>query len=440
MFLPSPRGSSAPGAPSAGPPASIAAAYENAQVFFSLLDALPPDGLAPSPANSRPNWTACSRSPIPSVSESCGIQLMTIHKAKGLGFDVVVVPGLERTASGDDNPLVCSLERIDPWRPGETEFLVAPIGLHGEDTEPLYRWVRRQRQIRFDEERKRLFYVACTRARRELHLLGAAVYGASGLRPPTKAACSQTAWPALQDEFEAAARAPQPASAQPRVLAFPAPGVLEEVAAVAAPDSAPGPRRLLLDTEPVPGHSKCRCCRHISRPLARCARFPPSRGIAPGPPDRLHGAYHAAAPRAGSCRPSPRPISVPGPPACSAPPLSPAKPSRLPPPTVTKMLRACAADPVCRWILAAHPDAQSEVSWSGYLPEDPARACAPSAPIASFAPVPRRWPKAPMSSGSSTTRPAPALPARSSLRRSALAMRRSWKPTPASFAPCTGRR
>ena len=35
--------------------------------------------------------------------------------------------------------------------------------------------------------------------------------------------------------------------------------------------------------------------------------------------------------------------------------------------TVTKMLLACAADPVCRWILASHPEAQSEPSWTGFL-------------------------------------------------------------------------
>jgi hypothetical protein len=33
---------------------------------------------------------------------------------------------------------------------------------------------------------------------------------------------------------------------------------------------------------------------------------------------------------------------------------------------VTNLLLACAADPVCRWILAPHPEAQSEASWSGF--------------------------------------------------------------------------
>ncbi|HEX3985018.1 MAG TPA: UvrD-helicase domain-containing protein [Acidobacteriaceae bacterium] len=352
-----------------GPACVDAASYENVQAFFTLLDALPPDGLAPFTGEFAAELDRLFARPDPSVSDTCGIQLMTIHKAKGLGFDVVIVPGLERTASGDDNSLVCSLERIDPWRPGETEFLVAPIGLHGEDTEPLYRWVRRQRQIRFNEERKRLFYVACTRARRELHLLGAAVYGASGLQPPGKDSLLATAWPALQEEFEAATRAPQPASAPARVLAFPTPGVIGELAAGADSGSATGPRRLLLDIEPLPvttnvavavtspaGSSETP---QFARPEgSRQARLIGStvhtmlQRLGPGLANRAPADLRARA--AGLLRAAA--LTGDGLPSATA--------------AVTKMLRACADDPVCRWILAAHPDAQSEVSWSVYLDEE----------------------------------------------------------------------
>ncbi len=351
-----------------GPACLDAGAYENAQVFFSLLDALPPDGLAPFTGDFAAELNRLFAQPDPSVSETCGIQLMTIHKAKGLGFDVVMVPGLDRTSSGDDNPLVCSLERIDPWRPGENEFLVAPIGLHGEDTDPLYRWVRRQRQMRFDEERKRLFYVACTRARRELHLLGAAVYGASGLRPANKESLLATAWPALQNDFEAVARAPQPAAA-PRVLAFPSPGILEEVAAAADPVSAPGPRRLLLDAEPLPGAPDVTLAEKLVTGSSDTPDFRRPEGSRQA---RLIGsAVHTMLQRLGPDL------------AATAPADLRARASSLlraaaltgdaltsATAAVTKMLRACAADPVCQWILAAHPDAQSEASWSGYLPEE----------------------------------------------------------------------
>ncbi|HEY1806994.1 MAG TPA: 3'-5' exonuclease, partial [Acidobacteriaceae bacterium] len=351
-----------------GPACLDAAAYENAQVFFSLLDALPPDGLAPFTGEFAAELDRLFAQPDPSVSGTCGIQLMTIHKAKGLGFDVVLVPGLDRTSSGDDNPLVCSLERIDPGHPGETEFLVAPIGMHGENTEPLYRWVRRQRQMRFDEERKRLFYVACTRARRELHLFGAAVYGASGLSAPNKDSLLKTAWPALQDDFETAARAPEPVVA-PRVLSFPAPAVLEELAAAAVPVSAPSPRRLLLDIEPLPREENVTAAgiSVTGSPDSPDYRRPEGSRQARLIGSTVHTLMQRLGPHLSAISPADlraRTASLFRAAALTGDALSSATT------TVTKMLRACAADPVCQWILAPHPDAQSEASWSGFLAQE----------------------------------------------------------------------
>jgi ATP-dependent exoDNAse (exonuclease V) beta subunit len=360
-----------------GPACLDAAAYENAQVFFSLLDAVAPDG-----RNFDVGFDRLFAQPDPAVSERCGIQLMTIHKAKGLGFDVVIVPGLDRKASNDGNPLICSLERIRPWRsgseaPGDSEFLVAPLGLQGEDTHPLYRWVRRQRQIRLDEERKRLFYVACTRARRELHLLGTAAASASGVNP-TAGSLLQTAWPALYSAFESASRQAAVAPASGRVLAFPEPGteaaqpgILPAIAAVA--DAAPRLtlRRLVLDSEPIAGAENVTVSVSIApgQPEERAFRRPhgsrPARLVgsvvhtllqrlgqeAERPPRELDAAqlraHTAALLRAA---------------ALSGEPLASAAEA------VMQMLLACTADPVCQWILAEHLDAQSEVSWTGFVP------------------------------------------------------------------------
>jgi ATP-dependent helicase/nuclease subunit A len=349
-----------------GPACIDAAAYENAQVFFSLLDAVTPDGLAPSTAEFDAEFNRLFAQPDPAVSERCGIQLMTIHKAKGLGFEVVIVPALDRKSSADSKPLVCSLERINPWNSSENEFLVAPIGLHGEDTEPLYAWVRNQRQIRFDEERKRLFYVACTRARRELHLLGAAVASASGVRYENKDSLLATAWPALHADFESALReSPIPPPA--RVLAFPAPGVLEEVAA--AGESVPRLtlRRLPLNAAQPPSPANVTVTGPISSAPPDAPEFLRPEGsrqarligsVVHTLLDRLGPAFahldaaqlrsRVAALLRASALTGDSLKSVTG--------------------TVTRMLLACAADPICQWILAPHPGAQSEVSWSGVAP------------------------------------------------------------------------
>ena len=95
------------------------------------------------------------------MSERAGVQLMTIHKAKGLGFDVVIVPGMDRKSKADEPSLITSLERTT--ENGQSEMLVAPIGARGGEKHPTYSWVQKLRTARQDEEVKRLLYVACTR-------------------------------------------------------------------------------------------------------------------------------------------------------------------------------------------------------------------------------------------------------------------------------------
>ena len=342
------------------------AGYENAQVFFSLLDGVAPDGLAPLAEGFDSELQRLFAQPDPTVSDRCGIQLMTIHKAKGLGFEVVIVPGLDRKPAGDSKPLVCSLERVSPWDSGETEFLVAPIGLQGEKTDALYEWVRHQRQIRFDEERKRLFYVACTRARRELHLLGTAVASASGVKPAHSGSLLAAAWPALRGEFESIHA--EPAAEQPavsRVLRFPQPAVVRELAAVGESQNGDGtsPRRLpagfeaplaqdVLATGPVPlalsdafgfrrpqGTRQARAVGSVVHEMLQ--RLGPELAHVSIPQLRRHA------------------VSLLRAYALSSETLKSATAA------VSNLLLACASDPICQWILAPHPGAQAEASWTG---------------------------------------------------------------------------
>jgi ATP-dependent helicase/nuclease subunit A len=347
-----------------GPACIDAAAYENAQVFFSLLDAVTADGLAPSTASFDAEFDRLFAQPDPGVSERAGIQLMTIHKAKGLGFDVVIVPGLDRRSSGDSNPMVCSLERINPWT-AENEFLVAPIGLHGEDTEPLYKWVRKQRQIRFDEERKRLLYVASTRARRELHLLGTAVASSAGVRAQSQDSLLATAWPALRATFEGAVRQPQSGAAPSRVIAFPSSGEVREMAAASEPPRLIL-RRLPLAAEPAALAENVTVTGSFSIADPDAPEFQRREGSRES---RLIGsAVHTFLERLGpelaridTAELRTRIGSLLRTAALTGDSLKNVTD------TVTQMLLACAADPVCRWIVENHPEAQSEASWTGFL-------------------------------------------------------------------------
>ena len=349
-----------------GPACVDSSGYENAQVFFSLIDAVTPDGLAPQTSQFDAELQRLFAQPDPTVSERCGIQLMTIHKAKGLGFDVVIVPGLDRKPAGDPKQLVCSLERVNPWNPAASEFLVAPIGLQGEKTDPLYKWVRGQRQIRIDEERKRLFYVACTRARRELHLLGTAVASAGGVKPAHTASLLAAAWPALQEEFEAALHKPAAEQvSRSRVLRFPEPAVVRELAAVGEPGEgeAFGPRRLPAGYEPllsadIFAAGPVASARSASLEFRRPHGSRQARAIG----SVVHELLQRLGPRLArlnmpqlrrSTASLLRAFALDGEALKSATAAA------------TNLLLACVADPICRWILAPHPNEQAEASWTG---------------------------------------------------------------------------
>jgi ATP-dependent exoDNAse (exonuclease V) beta subunit len=90
------------------------------------------------------------------------LEILTMHKAKGLEFDHVLVPFLERTTRADEPELLM-------WRALPDGLL---MGVQGD--EGPYAWLSREARARERHERQRLFYVACTRARRTLELFGTA--------------------------------------------------------------------------------------------------------------------------------------------------------------------------------------------------------------------------------------------------------------------------
>jgi ATP-dependent helicase/nuclease subunit A len=182
--------------------------FENVRTFFAMLEELGPEagGLAERLKD------LCAQ-PDPRANERCGVQLMTIHKAKGLGFDVVIVPGLERTTGSDPHTLLRSIEQtrlVGPAENIEQQFVVAPIGRNGKGGR-IYNWIGKQQTQRQEDETKRLLYVAATRAREELHLLGTATVTDTGeLRHGGKSRLLGIAWEALEDEFAAAYQKVQP--------------------------------------------------------------------------------------------------------------------------------------------------------------------------------------------------------------------------------------
>ena len=97
------------------------------------------------------------------------LQLMTIHKAKGLEFDAVILPGLGRRPRSPENPLLLWREFMDEEK---ARLVLAPIKETGGVDDAIYKYLKRIERVRRHNESTRLLYVAATRARRDLHLLG----------------------------------------------------------------------------------------------------------------------------------------------------------------------------------------------------------------------------------------------------------------------------
>ncbi len=167
----------------------------------------------------------------PPGSEGQGdlVEMMTIHHAKGLEWDIVFLPGLGKRARSDDAPLMRWLEL-----PGEEgEDLLMSVHSLGSDSarDPLSLFIRLLQKQRRRNEQARLAYVAATRARERLYISGVA--GPDG--PPASSLLG-TFWPAVATHF---AGSPDPQVPTP----------------VAAPVRAQAPawRRVAADFDPAAG-------------------------------------------------------------------------------------------------------------------------------------------------------------------------------------------
>ena len=98
------------------------------------------------------------------------VQLLTMHKAKGLEFDTVILPGLGRIVRPGSKPVL----RWWPPPPGSAAssllLAVAPSKRPAEQ-DHVYDYLNALARSREDAERRRLLYVAVTRARSRLHLV-----------------------------------------------------------------------------------------------------------------------------------------------------------------------------------------------------------------------------------------------------------------------------
>jgi ATP-dependent helicase/nuclease subunit A len=98
------------------------------------------------------------------------LQIMTIHKAKGLEFDHVILPGLDLKSRSDSGPLL--RWQSYPDTRGNARLLVALKQQRGGDAEPLYDFLSSEEKLRANHELTRLLYIGVTRAIKTAWLFG----------------------------------------------------------------------------------------------------------------------------------------------------------------------------------------------------------------------------------------------------------------------------
>jgi ATP-dependent helicase/nuclease subunit A len=140
---------------------------QDAQNFFELLDEFGGGGLVQDfgVLEERLRFLFAK----PHVHAGPFVQVMTIHAAKGLEFDTVIVPQLHAGARSSEPELLMWTERLRA--DGSEGLLIAGLPRAG-DKDPFYRFVSHELQIKESAENRRLLYVAATRAKEQLHLLG----------------------------------------------------------------------------------------------------------------------------------------------------------------------------------------------------------------------------------------------------------------------------
>ncbi len=135
------------------------------------------------------------------------LQMMTIHKSKGLEFDTVILPGLGAATGGNnsDKPLVL-WEEVTLGH--QQELLAAPYipkGARDRDAVSPYDYLEAREKARDVNESARVLYVAVTRTERKLHLVGITSQNSKGELNPAKNTYLDLLWDTVSPEFERAA-------------------------------------------------------------------------------------------------------------------------------------------------------------------------------------------------------------------------------------------
>ncbi len=126
------------------------------------------------------------------------IQVMTVHQAKGLEFDTVIIPQLAGGSRSSDRDLLIWDEFVDADGNGILNVAAQPRKGEKDDR---YETIRQAHNAKEEHELKRLFYVGCTRAKNELYLLGNTKAKKEGVHTPRSNTFLRLIWQNVEAEF-----------------------------------------------------------------------------------------------------------------------------------------------------------------------------------------------------------------------------------------------
>lgn len=173
------------------------AQLEDADAFFAMLAAMEANGESYAPELLQER---VSKLFARSSSADSKLQLMTLHKAKGLEFDVVYIPNLGQAPRGESRDLLL----WDEYHAlgGESCFMLAMDDQATREDPTLYNYLYQQRRAKRRAESTRLLYVGVTRAARELCLSARLEQDEEGAwKPPAGSSLLATVWNWVEDAF-----------------------------------------------------------------------------------------------------------------------------------------------------------------------------------------------------------------------------------------------
>jgi len=128
------------------------------------------------------------------------IQVMTMHRAKGLQFEHVVLFGLGRRPRNREAEVLSWFDI--PGIHGAPQKIISPVGPRSLlEKDPVHSYIGNVEAEKDRNELGRLLYVACTRARKSLHLIGSAQVLKSGPRPDPRSLLSLL-WSVVAPQYD----------------------------------------------------------------------------------------------------------------------------------------------------------------------------------------------------------------------------------------------